>query len=147
LEPTLLARTFRAALVPAAAIAALIFTAPSAAAIPVYQTAISLVPSGTIGIGCAVTLTATVTSSPPPIDKGNVYFSLDNNLNLGQPELKSGVASVVWTPTPTQAGAHKLTAFYTGFNRNDEEAWTSSLIDLNVTVVNAINLGSACVPL
>ncbi|MFH5228759.1 Ig-like domain-containing protein [Antrihabitans spumae] len=137
----------RAAFVTAAAFSALVIGAPSAAAIPVYQTAISLVPSGTIGTGCAVTLTATVTSTPPPIDKGDVYFSLDNSVDLGQLELRSGKASVVWTPTQAQAGAHKLTAFYTGFNSNDEEAWTMSLIDLNVTVVNAINTGSGCLPL
>ncbi|NMN95767.1 Ig-like domain-containing protein [Antrihabitans stalactiti] len=137
---------FRAAFVPAAAVAVLIVGAPSAAAVPVYQTATSLAISGTVGVGCTVTLTATVTSTPPPIDAGQVRFYLDDSVDLGQPTLKSGKASVTWTPIAAQAGSHELVAFYTGFNNNDQEAWTSSGARVVVNVANAINLGSACVP-
>ena len=137
---------FRAAFVSAAAVAVLIVGAPSAAAVPVYQTATSLAISGTVGVGCTVTLTATVTSTPPPIDAGQVRFFLDDSVDLGQPTLKSGKASVNWTPTAPQAGSHELVAFYTGFNNNDQEAWTSSGARVVVNVANAINLGSACVP-
>ena len=138
---------FRAAFVPAAAVAALIIGAPSAAAIPVYQTATNLAVSGTVGVGCTVTLTATVTSTPPPIDAGQVRFFVDDSLDLGQPTLKSGKASATWTPTADQIGSHTLVAFYTGFNNNDQEAWTSSGARTVVNVTNAINLGSSCIPL
>jgi hypothetical protein len=138
---------FRTAFVATAAFAALVIGAPSAAAVPVYQTATSLAVSGTVGVGCTVTLTATVTSTPPPIDAGQVRFFLDDSVDLGQPTLKSGKASATWIPTASQAGSHNLVAFYTGFNNNDQEAWTSSGERVVVNVVNAINLGSACVGL
>ena len=63
---------------------------------------------------------------------------------IGAPELRDGRASVMWTPTTV--GEHEVSAFYTGFNAG-EEAWTSSYVAVKVTVVNAINTGSACLPL
>ncbi|MBJ8339135.1 Ig-like domain repeat protein [Antrihabitans sp. YC3-6] len=140
----MLTRTLRAALVPAAAVAALIVGAPSAAAINLYTTETTLtLPSGPIGVGCAVTLTATVSATPPTPDAGEVRFGV-NGSSAGNVQIQDGVAKVTWIPTA--AGEQNVSAFYTGINTGND-AWGSSYDAVDVTVVSAVNTGSGCIPL
>jgi len=91
----------------------------NASGAPAPTTTVSIVPSGTIAVGQALTMTATVSANGTQPDGGNVTWTVTSNgttlsVCTAPVDINTGTGTAACTFTPATGGSYVVTAAYSG---------------------------------